>query len=1092
MQKLSVLAITVIAAFQVCTAAYGQFNSGLEGTVRDPSGALIPNASVSITNVQQGVSRKTNTNDGGFFRIESMAPGTYQVKVLATGFKGWNGTDLVLQAGEFRTLAISLELGATSSVVSVSAQAAAVTLENADTGTVIQTKNILQIPLVGNSVYSLAAIGPGVTGGPTANSNNFGGGTAQGGVAGDNYSNNFYAGINAAGQRQESTNFTFDGATILVPSQGGLANLSPNPEIVDQMLMSVTEFSATKGRNSGANIEVFSKSGTNQWHGSAFWAYTDNDLSSKTEFETAVPAFIRNEYGASGGGPIIKDKTFVFGSFSQLRESSPASGTAAVETEDFANYVQTAFPNSPQAMFFKIAPPQHYPDCATSSCTSVGALQSQSYFPDPTIPSSLDAIGIENYSYSIPRTGTQWNVRVDQYLGQKDRIFGNFLRVSSSGVSADPRPTLNVSSPAATDFLSLNYTHTFSPTLLNEAGFSRVLDWGITPSSPTMAIPYVSIGSVAGSSEWGPGNYVQTGYEWRDVISKSLTHHTLKFGYEAETEGENDQQNGAFTRPTFTFQSLIDFAQGKAFSESGSPLNLANGQAAVFHMISRTLYSSLYAEDNWKVNPRLTINLGLRYDDNGHYIHITSPAISFFSLGSGSTINEQIANGVLAPRAGNPSGLNLNATTNRLWEVNPRFGFAYDLFGDGRTAIRGGLGLFSDKLPYLNVHGVTNLPFFYTPSVSVLQNQSPTFVLCSPPQPDFNQSCPLLPLPSVEFDSHGGIVGQRASVGAFSTKITPAQVEVWSLSIQRQIRRNLLFEIDYFGSAGHHLSNLTDVNRYAGDLVANGGQQNRLNQSFGPIEYLRTDGNSIANLGSAMFTKRISHGYNVRAIYTWSKVLDSPSSSDDTGIGASNLVDAQNYKLMRGRADFDVRSRFTLDGVWTLPNPWKDGWKAATIGGWGLGTIAILQSGTPFSVYSTNSYASGLGDFNADGVNYDYPDTPSFGNHVSSPSKSKFLNGLFPASAFPLPTPGSGEGNLGRNTFDEPGYADVDLNAEKVFTTPWFGGEKLNTEFRAEVFNLFNRVNLHSVDGNLADATFGRSLGQYAPRIVQMKLRLQF
>ena len=365
-----------------------------------------------------------------------------------------------------------------------------------------------------------------------------------------------------------------------------------------------------------------------------------------------------------------------------------------------------------------------------------------------------------------------------------------------------------------------------------------------------------------------------------------------------------------------------------------------------------------------------------------------------------------------------------------------------------------------------------------------------TFQLCSPPQ-GWIVNCPLLPLPPLQYNSQGGLVGTRANIGGFDTNIRPAQVEEWSLSIQHQLRNDIVTELQYIGSATHHLSENTDINRFDGDLVQNNGTQTRLNQSFNTMLYLRTNGNSIAHMGSAMITKQMSHNYNLRAIYTWGKVLDYPSSSDDTGVGGSNLVDAENFKEMRGRADFDVTQRLSIDGVWTLPDPFKSSLLKDTIGGWRLGGVSILQSGLPFTVFTTNSFASGLGDFNADGDNYDRPDKPSFGSKVTGVTRSKFLHGIFPASAFPLPVPGSGEGNLGRNTFNQPKYVDADFNAEKVFQTPWLDG-RLNFEFRAEMFNAFNHPNLNSVDGNLADGTFADATGQLAPRVIQFKLRGQF
>jgi hypothetical protein len=255
-----------------------------------------------------------------------------------------------------------------------------------------------------------------------------------------------------------------------------------------------------------------------------------------------------------------------------------------------------------------------------------------------------------------------------------------------------------------------------------------------------------------------------------------------------------------------------------------------------------------------------------------------------------------------------------------------------------------------------------------------------------------------------------------------------------------------------------------------------------------------------------MLTRQSSRGWSLRAIYTFGKVLDEYSTAG-TLQGAcacetTNVVQAEDFNAQRGRADFDLRQQATVDGVWTLPNPWAAGWKRDALGGWRLGGVATFSTGLPFTVYTSapfipvfdlsgNVIGNSGGDYNADGYDYDVPNAPSFGRHLSGQSRQKFLNGLFPASGFPSPALGQ-EGNLGRNTYDQPGYDNVGLNLEKLMYAPWFHGDKLNIELRGEMFNALNHPNLTTVDGNLVDATFARATSQDPARSIQFHIRTQF
>ena len=318
-------------------------------------------------------------------------------------------------------------------------------------------------------------------------------------------------------------------------------------------------------------------------------------------------------------------------------------------------------------------------------------------------------------------------------------------------------------------------------------------------------------------------------------------------------------------------------------------------------------------------------------------------------------------------------------------------------------------------------------------------------------------------------------------------------------------------ELNYSASTAHHLPIFNqDINRFAGDLVVNKGVLTRLNPNFGDITYGSSDGNSVGHYGSATLSRVLSHGFAVRGIYTFGKALDvfSNSGSLDSGsvTTSTQVINNGNLPIQYGRADFDIRQQFSTDGTWTLPNHFSNGIAKNVLGGWQVGGLWLFHTGLPFTVYTSAGFnpvyntagqvvGNTGGDYNADGSNYDVPNTPSFGPHVSGQSRSKFLTGIFPASAFPVPTLGT-EGNLGRNTYDQPGYNNFDFTAAKLFTAPWFGGEKLHLEGKAEAFNLFNRANLNGVNSDLSSSQFGTSSTELqrltGARSIQLHIRGSF
>ncbi|MSV29765.1 MAG: hypothetical protein EXQ52_13615 [Bryobacterales bacterium] len=369
------------------TVALAQFNSSLEGTVTDATRAGIPRAEVTLVNDQTQVTLRAATSEIGFFRITQLPPGAYRLEVRRDGFKVWVQTNLELQGGEVRTVYPALTVGEQVSRVEVTAVANVIETGVAKISRSVEERTIAQTPMVGRNIYgALAALAPGITG----NGGLFGSGYAQNT---DSFVNEPGFQINAAGQRQEQNEYQVDGTSVNGNSRDGIANLTPQPDTVQEMRISANSFSAEKGRNSGALIEVFTKAGTNQLHGTLSEFHSDNKLTSRTIFQNLIPASRRNEFGFTAGGPVIKNKTFVFGSYYGLRSSVASTSVVREETPEFRDFVTRTFPNSIAAKFLKVGAPLAYPTSQINTVAQVRTLNPGAYpsdrfpaDPPPSVP----------------------------------------------------------------------------------------------------------------------------------------------------------------------------------------------------------------------------------------------------------------------------------------------------------------------------------------------------------------------------------------------------------------------------------------------------------------------------------------------------------------------------------------------------------------------------------------------------------------------------------------------------------------------------------------------------------------------------------
>ncbi len=1113
------IGISILAMFLLCMAdvcVFAQFSSGVEGTVHDSTGAAISGATVTLTDTRLGVAKTSTTDQTGYFRVDNIGASTYNVEIQASGFKSSRVNDLVLPAGAIRTIAPVLEVGAVETKVEVSASETTVDLVTPKTGAVISETMVQAAPLMGQNAYALATFTPGMTG-AAVTSNSV-----------DNYTNAFTININAAGLRQEQNGYMVDDAWVNEPSRGGGSTITPIPDTIQSMDIKTNDFDAQKGRDAGAVVDIYTRSGSNDFHGTVNYYFTNNTLTARTEFQKSLPTFKRNEVGGTFGGPIIKNKLFFFVAADVLRSSTVSSGSGIFETPDFLAYAKSAFPNGVGTAALTMAPPIVAPTANLETVAQYEAATPGFFAPPAGISPTLNIVGTGNYSITTPRNGYQYSGRVDAYLGKNDRIYGDFQRLTLNIGGASNRPALGLPTQDLSTFVNTNWTHTFNSHLLNQAGIDEARIVGANEPTPALAIPYVNVnGGLAGFGGWGPGNFVQTTVGWHDVMTATISRHTLKFGADFFNIREVDAQTGARDRPTFNFNSLLDLVQDKPLNESATPVNILTHQQAPYSRRYREQYMGFFVQDDWKVAPRVTINAGLRFDEMINMFSILSPTQTNFTLGQGSTITGQVAAGSV--------GLTPNdhVLNHNLWAFTPRVGFAWDVFGTGKTALRGGIGMFSDQPPYLHMTDILagNPPNTFTPSVDVRSGGNPVFQLCSPPQ-GFNVVCPVVDTSNVTVNANGGVVVggvlQRANIGGYDPNYKMGQVYDWTLSVQQQLPHGLVLEVNYSASDAHHLPVYNqDLNRFSGDLIVNNGSLHRLNPNFGSINYATSDGNSIGNFGSVTLSRTFLRGLGIRGIYTYGKALDEPtstSSSIDQGSIVPTTQDGPifqnfNFRGQRGRSDYDIRQQFSAIGTWVVPNRYDSALARNILGGWQFSGVFVLHTGLPFTVVNNSSFSpicSGNatpvgggcpngstiigdagGDYNADGSNVDVPNVPSFGPHLSGQSKKDFLTGIFgppsskPGSKFPAPALGA-QGSLGRNTYDNPGYNNMNFEIAKSFSAPWFSGEKMNFEVRGEFINLFNRVNLINMSNNMTSGNFGQATGQLSARYIQIHLRASF
>jgi outer membrane receptor protein involved in Fe transport len=1122
--------IAVLAALSVQTAT-AQFSSAIEGTVTDNTSAVVPGAKVVVTNVNTGVSLSAVSSAQGDFHFPALGPGTYKVVAVAPGFATETIDNIDLNAESIRQVAVQLQPSTVTTNVEVSASTIAVDTDEAKISTVIDAKQIQELPIQGRNVYTVANQTPGVTGT---------------GLMGSSAANTdiFFAtttpAVVANGAPNHSNTYLFDGVSLDDSPSGGDAKLVPNPDSVQEVVVSTSDYSAEFGKAASLVTQITSKSGTNQVHGTSFYQYQSSKLTARNEFQNSkdpitgdyITPYHRDEFGGSLGAPIWKDKTFFFLSYDQVISSTSSVGSVTVEDPAFVSWMSSNLANNLSTTLLTSYKATVGP--ATSVATVASVEQNQGAIPDSAhncadavndplgigplgIPCSLNMIDTANGTSISVHNGRQYNLRLDQdFPNGKDRVYGNMYNTHLVGPwDTSVRQNFDINFPQDAWFGAVNYIHVFSPNIVNQASFGYTRTSVIIPCKYCDLLP-TNINGITGFGDgFSPVGFAQNDFHWRDMLSITHGKHTLKTGF----EWFHNQDTAPFTKPdnrqqAWGFDTIFDFAADKPANYGTISFDPTTGGTANNDRYFHNSTYGAYLQDDFKAAPNLTFNLGLRWDATSNPSEAHGN-LSTLTLGTGSSLLEKIQ--------GISVGLNPDPSKRRPFIDHkktyfaPRLGFAWRPLPD--WSVRGGAGVFFDRggNTVWSDTETANPPIDanFNASVHVPGSpQPPAFALCQASVFPFN--CPLPPglvgtLPPL--NPRGGF-GNFNNIGGPDPHLKMAYAENFFFGLQHSFKSTWIAEADYIHSNTIHEYSITNVNRLDGvnNIVyqGNGSYTETLgplpNPYFSAINYADNRNGSNYNGFTTFVRKSFSHGYSFQVAFTAQKTIDLMSTVPGVQKGAeySVVIDAYNIAAQRGVSSQDTPKQLSFNGLWQVPVPGVHGWAKSVVGGWQVSALGTLLSGFPATVYTNKPQ----NDFNLDGFNYDLPNVPSFGKTLKGLSRSQFLKGTFTFDQFPLPVDANGvplghEGTLGRNTFRGPGFAQTDAALAKDTHFPFFFKESANFQLRLDAYNVFNRVNVQGWDTNLADGffapdgtptggNFGKANGTAQARTLQLGGKLVF
>jgi len=1002
----------------------------LSGVVGNDSGTPLADASVSIKNLLTGVMRTSKTDKHGQYNAANLLPGTYEISATAAKYATSVQHDITLAVGATQVVNLTLQSGEVSEQIVISVAPPSLDLSSSVISGNVDASTVRDLPLNGRDWTQLATLQADVDTVPVQQPN---GVNAPRGNRG--YGNQ----MTISGTRPQQNNYRLDGVSFNDYSNGApgsVAGIDLGVDAIREFSVLTSNYSAEYGRASGGVINAVTRSGGNGFHGTLFEFLRNSALDARNFFDAAAPPpFKRNQFGASLGGPIRKDKTFFFANYEGLRQSLTNTSVDTVP--------------SPAARIGNLCAP---PNCSATANVAVDpqAARYLAFWPLPngglicpfaSCVSGAGDTGIFTTSVSTATSEEFFTTRIDHKIGDRDTLFGTYLFDKASVLAPDPLNLWVDSNLSRRQLVAIEENHAFTSTLANSVrfGFSRVV--------ATVNTPEKAVSPLATDTSFGifPGQYapqinvpgitLETGglgalptflYHWNsfqfyDDAFYTRGNHSLRFGLAAERMQNNTTAN---LSPT----GLYGFGSLSAFL-TNQPGNLAAtlpGSLSPRH-IRQSLLAG-YLQDDWRLRRNLTVNLGLRYEFttvptevNGKLDNLRSLTAPAPALGS--------------PYFSNPTYRNFA----------PRLGLAWDPFHDGKTSLRAAVGMY-DVLPliYEFTLAITESAPFYKIGTSG-----------NLPAGSFPNAAATL------------IANNPTSLQTAYVQPNPPRNYVmnWNLSLQRALSPNLTAMIGYVGNRGLHMLNREDdANSVLPTQTPQGllwpspaGSGTRLNPNVGAIRALYWTGSSFYDALQAQVIRKMSSRLTIQGGYTWGKAIDTGSASV-IGDPFQNSISSPYFfcpTCRRGLSDFNIAQSVTAHFLWGLPVPrdWTQGrFRSVALGGWDLGGIFTAQSGVPFTPI--------LG---GDPLGLNSSDPWAYPNRVSGPGCSSLVNPGNPRNYIKLqclsfPNPSTLMGNLGRNSLIGPGLMDFDLAVFKNFSIPRIS-ESSKLQFRAELFNLFNRAN---------------------------------
>jgi Carboxypeptidase regulatory-like domain/TonB dependent receptor-like, beta-barrel len=1113
----SLFLLTLIAGHWVSSANAQATNAQMSGRVVDSTGAVIPNVTIDVQNTGTGLDRSVTSSSTGEYTVPSLPVGTYKLKATAAGFKTYTQSGILLEDGQTARVDVALQIGSANETVEVSAQAVQVDTSSASIRTEVDSTQIKELPLNTRDTLQLITLVPGV-----------GSATLPPAVINQRSGPTF----SVNGSRINGSEVSLDGAILVTGLYNRPANL-PNPDSIGEFSLVTSSYSAEYGHASGGAFVAVSKAGTNSFHGSV-WEFLRNDaLNARSWFApapAAKPILKQNQFGAAGGGPILKDKAFFFATYEGLRihqvvlesiaTNSPAQragtfkGTSCAPLWD--PYTNSAYPYTPTG-----------PGSGSCASGTTGTYQIPSTEWDPMSVAFMNSYipiptPLPNGSYLYdaqvpdPLSGNQYTIRGDYRTTRHDQTYVRFFHMVDSQVTGAPYASI-ISSKFGDTFAEANWgttvrdTHTFTSSLIGDFGFS---DTNITTTgTPTgtivtaaqMGAQYKTDGnnvspgvSVSGVGSFGSGNpwYENTALKQADAkLSWVKGRHLWQFGATALREAEiiswintnnagNPSFNGSVTGLKGANQAWADYLIGKPYTF---------GQYTPYYGNEHTVELGFYGQDTYKVSSRLTLDLGIRWDVFSPWREFKhdSPAVVLTNASYQSTRFPTAPPGLSFP--GDP-GIPPGMIFMDKGDFAPRLGFSYDVFGDGKTAIRGGYGIFYNAPGAITLANEIEAPPFETEMIftpnTFTDPYGGTGYTDPFPYPYLNPGTnPLWPFPAQFYspDPH----------------LKNAFTQQYNFNVQHEFPKDYIVQVGYVGSMGDRLWDGNQANagvfnpatETTASLASKYAQTNRpfLPQYYAGITRIATIGYSNYNSLQITARKRLSAGYTMQVAYTYAKSLDAGSVPDADGGTEQNPLSPIVGEY--ARSDFNQKNLLRVNGVWDLPQFKNLGLLRYGVGGWEVSGIVNYSSGYPFSV-TTGSVAPWLGGGRDMGnLRLNRTGTNPCAGCGSRDSWTTFgTSTYFNTAAFSSPLPPAGTlgtyGNSGRNSFIGPRYVDTDMSIVKNF--PLWPRESLNLQFRADFFNLFNNVDFNSPTTSLSSSLFGKITSAQNARQAQLALRLDF